>query len=288
MAARPLAMLAVALLLLLRMAPALAGAPERIVSLAPSVTETLFAMGLGERIVAVTTFCDYPPEAREKPRIGGMSNPSLEAIVSARPDMVVMTTDGNPPEIEDQLDALGIETYVFTARRMAGLPGAVREAGQALGAGDGAEELATRLESALRAYRHQGPSRGQGPGRGRALFVIWPEPLVVAGPGTVIDDALGLLGYENVAGGAVTNYPKYSLEEALRRQPEVIFIGLGMGREDMAELASRFLERLENTPAVRDGRVHLVSDHLFRFGPRVVPGMEELLRVDHQLPEAPE
>ena len=88
-------------------------------SLAPSMTEILFAMGLGDNIVGVTSFCDYPEEAKKKPKIGGMSNPSLEAVVSLKPDIVVMTTDGNPKEFEERLRSLKITTYVFTARRLA-------------------------------------------------------------------------------------------------------------------------------------------------------------------------
>ena len=89
-----------------------AKSPERIVSLAPSTTEILFAAGLGEKIVGVTNFCDYPEEAKHKPKIGGMSNPSLEKVVSLRPDIVVMTTDGNPREFELKLHTLKIKTFV--------------------------------------------------------------------------------------------------------------------------------------------------------------------------------
>ncbi|RMG67943.1 MAG: hypothetical protein D6710_10775, partial [Nitrospirae bacterium] len=87
--------------------------PERIISLAPSITEILFSLGLGDRVVGVTNFCDYPKEALKRPKIGGMTNPSLEAIVRLRPDIVVLTTDGNPGEIEERLKGLGIMTFVF-------------------------------------------------------------------------------------------------------------------------------------------------------------------------------
>ena len=102
-----------------------AAPPKRIISLAPSTTEILFALGLGDRIVGVTTFCDYPEAAKTKAKIGGMSNPSLEAIVSLKPDLVVMTTDGNPQEVEERLRDMKIKTFVFTARMLRELPGGI-------------------------------------------------------------------------------------------------------------------------------------------------------------------
>lgn len=265
------ALLFIALALALLAAPAHARAFERIVSLAPSMTETLYALGLGEKIVGVTAFCDYPAEAREKPVVGGMSNPSLEAVVSLRPDLAVLTTDGNPEEFEQRLRSLGIRTFVFRARTIGGLPGGIREMGEALGVRERAEELASGMEKTFREIS-EGPARRSR----RVLFLIWPEPLIVAGPGTAMDDALGLLGQENIVSdsGVGIAYPKYSVEEVLRQAPEVIFIG--KGHEDMRKLSRRLLGRLESTPAVRDGNVFFVSDRLYRLGPRVPAGIEEL------------
>ena len=99
---------------------------------------------------------------------------------------------------------------------------------------------------------------------------------MVAGPGTVVNDAMELLGLENVAAGAGTNYPKYSLEEAIRQAPEVIFIGRSMGRDDMRKLSGKVLRRLGRTPAVREGNIHYLGDGLYRLGPRVVEGIREM------------
>lgn len=261
---------ALAILFFLMFLPsqAAAGPPGRVVSLAPSATEMLFALGLGIRVVGVTEFCDYPPEAREKPSIGGMSNPSLEAVVSLRPDLVVMSTDGNPKEFQARLASLGIKTHVLRARRVGELPAALRKLGRAVGAEERAGELADGIEKKLVDFE-----RSRAP-RGKALFVIWPEPLLVAGPGTAIDDAMAMLGLENIAAGTGPGYPKYSVEEALRRMPDYIFIG--RGHSAMAALSERLLERLGATPAVRSGNVHFVSDRLYRLGPRVVDGIEEM------------
>lgn len=251
--------------------------PKRIVSLAPSTTEILFALGLGDNIAGVTSFCDYPEEAKAKPKIGGMSNPSLEAIVSLKPDLVVMTTDGNPKEIEERLHSLKVRTYIFRARRLYELPNGIRELGAAVGAGPKAVLLADDVENSIRnAAKKKKSSLVSRPSpRKKVLFIVWPEPLIVAGPGTAMDDAIRLLGHENIAGAAKASYPKYSIEEALRQEPEVLIIGKATGM-DISSLSQGILKKLARVPAVKNGKVFYVSDGLYRLGPRVVKGIEEL------------
>ena len=250
---------------------------RRIVSLAPSTTEILFALGLGDRIAGVTSFCDYPEEAKAKPKIGGMSNPSLEAIVSLKPDLVVMTTDGNPKEVEERLHSLKIRTYVFTARRLNELPNGIRSLGAAVGTPHTAVLLADDIENSIRkAAERKKTSLVSRPSlRKKVLFIVWPEPLIVAGPGTAMDDAIRLLGHENVAGTAKASYPKYSIEEAIRQAPDILIIGKATGM-DISALSQGILKKLASVPAVKNDRVFYVSDGLYRLGPRVVKGIEEL------------
>jgi iron complex transport system substrate-binding protein len=245
--------------------------PKRIISLAPNMTEILFALGLGDRIAGVTTFCDYPREAKLKPKVGGMSNPSLETVVSMKPDIVMMTTDGNPKEFEERLRSLHIRTYVFRARKLSELPQGIREMGTALGVTKKAEILAAEIETAVNKatlFRLNQSSKK------KVLFIIWPEPLIVAGPGTEINDAINLLGVENTASKARARYPKYSIEEIIRQSPDVIFIG--KGHEDIKEMSEVLLKKIARTPAVRNGKVFFLSDSLYRLGPRVVKGIEEM------------
>jgi iron complex transport system substrate-binding protein len=108
----------------------------------------------------------------------------------------------------------------------------------------------------------------------KVLFIIWPEPLIVAGPGSITDDALRMLGAENIAGRAASAYPKYSIEEVVRRAPDIIFIG--KGRNSMNEVSEGLLRRLKSTPAARSNKVFYVSDYLYRLGPRTLRGIEEL------------
>lgn len=255
--------------------------PQRIISLAPNMTEILFALGLGNRIVGVTSFCDYPAEAKRKPKVGGMSNPSLEAVISLKPDVVVMTIDGNPREFQERLRSLGIKTYVFRASRLRELPKGVRALGKALGVQEEAEMFAGEFEAAVK--RVEAGERITGTHTSspwkRALFIVWPEPLIAAGPGTVIDDALTLIGLDNIASDSRVSYPKYSIEEIIRRAPEVIVIGRGMDHKDIEKISAGLLKRLHSVPAARNKRVFYVSDDLYRLGPRTIRGIEEISRL---------
>jgi iron complex transport system substrate-binding protein len=245
--------------------------PKRIISLAPNLTEILFELGLGDRIIGVTTFCDYPEEAKKKPKVGGMSNPSLEAVVSMKPDIVVMTTDGNPKEFETRLRSLGIKTYIFKQRRLPELPAGIRDLGLVLGEKEKAEEIAKYIETGLNAFnktRNAQPVTSK-----KVLFIVWPEPLIVAGPGTLIDDAIKIIGKENIASKAKASYPKYSIEEVLRQSPDIIFIGRGKGMEKVSQ---GLMQRLKSLPAVKNRRVFYVSDYLYRLGPRTLMGVEEI------------
>jgi iron complex transport system substrate-binding protein len=251
----------------------------RIVSLAPAMTEILFSLGLGERVVGVTTVCDRPEAARRKPKVGGMSNPSLEAIVTLKPDMVVMNTDGNPKAVADRLAKLGIKTYVFRARRLNDLPAGIREMGHALGAGPAADLLAKEIETAIRnASRSQLVQSHTVSGVGRkVVFIIWPNPLIVAGPGTILDDAMKMNGLNNIASDARVPYPRFSLESVIERQPDMILIGKGHN-DNMKKLSKELLKSLRSLEAVRKGRVCYMDDGLYRPGPRIPAGMEELGR----------
>jgi len=246
--------------------------PTRIISLSPATTEVLFALGLGDRIVGVTSFCDHPPKAKKKAKIGGMSNPSLEAIVELKPDIVVMTTDGNPREVDDRLRSMSLKTYVWTARTLAELPEGIRELAGAMGTKESGEKLAREMEEGIKKFRNQKPGARS---RKKVLYIVWPEPLLVAGPDTAIHDAMTLLGLENVAVHARSSYPRYSIEELIRSSPDVLIIGKGAGM-DIRTVSQGILKKLASVPAVQNGKVCYVSDNLYRLAPRVIQGIEEL------------
>ena len=199
-----------------------------------------------------------------------MSNPSLEAVIALKPDVVVLTKDGNPKEFEGRLRSLNVRTYVFSATRIADLPAEILKMGKFLGAERRARVLAARIESEFNHYRNA----YKRPSGKRAVFIVWPEPLLVAGPDTAVDDALRLLGWGNVASGARARYPRYSIEELILQAPDVILIG--KGHKDMKALSGRLLKRLNVLKAVKNGRVYYTGDFLYRLGPRVIEGIREL------------
>ncbi len=244
--------------------------PERIISLAPNLTEILFALGLGDKIVGVTAFCDYPLEAKKKRNIGGMSNPSFETVLTHMPDIVILTEDGNQKAFEERLRKKGIRTYVFKARRMSELPQEISNMGKVLGVEQSAASLSRSISNSMENIQGRKISSHSN----KTLFIIWPEPLLVAGPETAIDDSMLLLGFRNIASDAKTRYPQYSMEEVIRKNPDIIFIG--KGHEDMKAISHKLLSRLHMVNAVKNGRVYFISDNLYRLGPRVIDGIKEL------------
>ena len=247
-----------------------AGTPQRIVSLAPNITEILYDMGLEKQVIAVTTYCDYPPEAKGKMKIGGMSNPSLETIVKLRPDMVVLTTDGNTRAIANRLLKLNIPTYTFRAKRLAELPDEIRKLGAALGVKSKAEQTARTMETAFQYYLRQTAARPPW----KVLFIVQTEPLLVAGPNTAIDDALNLFHLQNIAADALHPYPQFSLEEVIRRDPDMIFILCT--NKGMDARYDPFLRKIRYLKAVQKNNIFCVGDPLLRMGPRIKEGLAEM------------
>ncbi|MCL2761567.1 MAG: helical backbone metal receptor [Desulfuromonadales bacterium] len=247
--------------------------PERIVSLAPDATEILYAIGLGNRIVGVSSACDHPAAVRAKPKVGNMPNPSLEAILALKPDVVVVSVKGNPKSIADRLIKLGKKVYIFDATRLTELPASIRRMGQALGAKEAAEKAAQKIDAAIAkaSVRRKKLRRGEI----KALFVVWPKPLIVAGDNTIINDAMNINGLKNIAAGTGIAYPHFSIEAVIERRPDLIIIGAAHD-PDMKQESKELIEHLRMLDAVRKGQVCYVGDALYRAGLRIGEGLAEL------------
>lgn len=261
---------------------ALRAPAQRIVSLVPSVTEIVFALGGEARLVGRTDYCDFPPAARGKPSVGGMVGPSLEAIAALRPDLVIATTEGNRLETVDQVRRLGIPVYLVAAQRWGEVRDVIVRVGELTGRADAVPPLLARLDARVAAV-----TRAVAPlARPRVLYVLWPEPLIVPGRRAVITDLIALAGGRSITAADAEEYPRYSLEAAVAKAPEVIVLadhGNGGGAHTAA--VQEKWKRLTSLPAVRNGRLHSVSGELLhRYGPRIVDGLEQLARVIH--PEA--
>mgnify|MGYP001606273080 CR=1 FL=1 len=249
--------------------------PRRIVSLAPHLTEILFAVGAGDRVVGATAFCDYPEAAKRVPRIGGFSDPSIERVLAAQPDLVIATLVGNRREIVEELIRLGLPVYVSGVEAISEIPREVRRIGAVAGRAEGGESAARPMETALAEIAR----RTAGRPRVAVYYQLWDQPYMTVSDGSFIDDAIHLAGGRNVFAGLSAANPRVSLEAVVAAKPEVMILS-GMGKEG-AGLASRW-SRYSTIPAVAGGRIHIVnSDLLHRPGPRVIEGVEQLARWIH-------
>jgi iron complex transport system substrate-binding protein len=238
---------------------------ERVITLAPNVTELVAFAGAADRIVGTDSMSNHPPAIASLPDVGGLQ-PSIEAIAALDPDLVIASTAGNPPAIAQALGGAGIPLYVLRTDRLDDLPTALRALGPLLGV-DGAG-AAARFETALASQRRK---RSEQP---RVMVVLWPEPLHVAGRKTFIDDLLEYAGAENAV--AIDGWPAYSAEAVLERPPDVVIYPKGAVPESaMRALAATPAWR--DVPAVRDGAIFAVADdELLRPGPRVPQGLAAL------------
>jgi len=258
------------------------GGVQRIVSLVPSVTETVFALDRGDRLVGISTFCDYPPDAvRKIPRAGSYLTPNVEVIIALAPDVVIgVPTPGNQAAVE-QLRALGLNVVIVGERTLDDTWQAIRTIGRWTGNDAGAEALVTRVQGEIAAVR---ADAARVPRR-KLLFVVGHDPLVAAGTGLYVDELIDAAGGINVAASAAGAWPRLSLETVIAAAPEVI-IDSAMGSEANQGLAA-YWEPYASVPAVRDGRLWPQrSDALLRPGPRSGLAARELFEMINAQPAA--
>jgi iron complex transport system substrate-binding protein len=266
---RPLA-LALLTILTLACTPAppqkpAAEAPRRIVSLTPAITETLFALGLGERVVGVTRFCDYPPEATAKPRVGGYSDPDVEAVLALQPDLVLISPNVGNREGGLALQRAGVRVEVVTGERLEETYAAIERIGALCAVPDAGRALAARVRHEVEAA--SASVRGLPPTR--ALFCLQTDPVIAAGRDTLPADLLERAGGANVVD--VPRYPQLGLEAVIAAAPEVILqTRMDTQETDPTAGPAAFWARWRTIPAVAAGRV-IVFDGTpaLRPGPRV-------------------
>lgn len=250
--------------------------PSRIVSLAPSLTETVYALGVEDRLVGDTDYCDYPPDAKKKPKVGGVINPNLEEIAALHPDLVLLSKEGNMLETVRALDTLGIPTYATDARTIEQIISSTQKLGDVLDVSTAGKALADDLQQRLAALQ----ARLSGVPPRRVLFIVWPEPLMSVGKGTFIADALRRAGAVSIV-DSNQDWPQVSLEEVARLQPDYLVFAAahgGSGVNDFEALADR--PGWQILEAVRNRRYAVASDAIVRPAPRIVSVIEDLA---HQL-----
>jgi iron complex transport system substrate-binding protein len=250
---------------------AVAPQPQRIISLAPSITEILFALQLGARVVGVTSYCDFPAEAKTKEKVGDTLKPNLERLIALKPDLVLISTASQLEKITQQLDQLGIPVFVTNPKSVAGVLTSIRKLGEVTGAEQQAEEFITEMQTRIATVQRQTADQTAP----RVLYILQLSPLITAGKNTFINDLITQAGGRSISGEEVADYPQFSHETALARAPEVIIVPESHGTELVNVEAVK--QAFATAPAVKNNRIVGVNPDLIdRPGPRIVAGLEAL------------
>jgi iron complex transport system substrate-binding protein len=250
---------------------------QRIVSLAPNLTETLYALGVQDRLVGDTNYCDVPPEAKLKPHVGTVLSPSIEAIVALRPDLVFASASINRPGTVDALQHLGIPVYTTDPHTVRGMVDSFGHMADLIGVPQQGVALVANLDARLNALH----ARLADLPLVHVLFVVWLEPLITVGQKTFIADALRWAGAESVV-LSHQNWPQLSFEEVVRLQPDYIVVASsheGEGERTLADLRGR--GGWKDLQAVQQGHVAIISEEIDRPAPALIDAIEQLAKELH-------
>jgi iron complex transport system substrate-binding protein len=251
--------------------------PKRIVSLAPNITEILFSLGLDEEIVGVSIHCNFPEKAKKKVRVGSYISLDFEIIASLNPDLIIATGAGNTREMVDRLGKLGFQTYVIYPKNFEDILESIIHIGQVVNR-DGE---ARAIIEGMRKRSQRVIELTKNLPKPKVFVQIGEAPMVTVGKGSFADDLLRLAGGENIAGKEKEVYPRFGMEEILKRSPEVIVISSMNPKGDYQKILQEW-NRWKTISAVKNGRIYLIdSDLLDRPSPRIIDGLEELARVLH-------
>lgn len=251
--------------------------PQRIVALAPSITEIIFALGQEHRLKGVTRFSDFPPEATKLPKVGSYVHLDLEKIVALKPDLCIANKDGNPREVVTLLESYNIPVYAVDPINSSSIIKTVQEIGYLLNSEEKAKILTQNMHARIQRVKELVEKVDQRP---RVFFQIGISPIVSAGTDTFIHELIVLAGGKNLAAGTVP-YPRFSREQVLGFSPEVLII-TAMVKTDVLEQMKLEWNRWPNIPAVKNQRIYYLDSDIFnRPTPRMVNGLEQLVRIIH-------
>lgn len=250
--------------------------PQRIVSLAPSITETLYALGQDEKVAGDTDYCDYPPAATRKPHVGAVLNPSIEKIVSLKPDLVIGIAEANRRETADQLARLGIPLYGMSDKSLDDVLRSIRDLGGLLDCQAQATALASSLEERVQAVER----RVAGLPEPRVLFVTWYQPLITVGAHSFVADVIRRAGGRSISDDLPGEWPRLSIEAVLARNPDIVLLPKSHTYTPSLD-DFRHLPGWRDLAAVKAGRVYFISDTIVRPCPRLVDSLEEVARILH-------
>jgi iron complex transport system substrate-binding protein len=251
--------------------------PQRVVALAPSITEIIFALGQEHRLKGVTMYSDHPDAAQKIAKVGSYVRLDLEKIVALRPDLCIAVKDGNPKAVIERLEDLKIPVYAVDPRNLETVMDTIREIGGLLDANESAEKLIRNMELRIQRVKTRVSKSAHKP---RIFFQIGISPIVSVGTDTFINEIIVLAGGKNLAEGPVP-YPRFSQEQVLSLSPD-IFIITTMARGAAFEKVKAQWGRWPTIPAVQQGRIYLADSDLFdRPSPRLVDALELMSRLIH-------
>lgn len=251
--------------------------PQRVISLAPSITEIIFAIDRGESLKGATLYSDYPREARRIPKVGTYVHLDLEKIVALEPDLCIAVKDGNPKETADRLSSLGIPVYAVNPVDLDSVIRTISLIGSLLNAEKRATEVVNDMVTRIRRVEELVATTDIKP---RVFFQIGIAPIVSAGRDTFLHGLIERAGGENLAGSSIS-YPRFSKEQFLGLNPDIIII-TSMARSEVFDQVKREWESWPQLPAVKNNRIHIVDSNILdRPTPRMVDGLELLVHLIH-------
>ncbi len=252
------------------------GIPQRIVSLSPSNTEIVYALGLEDRLIGVTTYCNYPPEAQKKLQVSGYSTVDVEKVVSLQPDLILADSI-HKTEVIPALEKLGIPVIGIVAPSLDQLLADIELVGKISGKQNAASVLVASLKQRITAVKE----KTAGASKPRVFFVTWHDPLWTVGRGSMIDDLIVRAGGSNMASDLKANQT-IDLETAIQRNPEVIVVLSSMGDQAVSYNFLKNEPRFQATDALKNNRVYQVDSDIFgRTTPRTIDALEELAKLIH-------
>ncbi|MDB5107623.1 MAG: periplasmic binding protein [Candidatus Binatus sp.] len=250
----------------------------RIVSLAPSITETLYALGAGSEVVGVSQYCDYPPQVRALPRVGSFLTPNLEAIIALRPTLVIGIELSSDVRQIRALKEMGYKVLQVRDESFAEIEAGIAAVGASTGRERQARDLVAKIRAQVDAVRERIADAHKPP----ALMLVGHQPIVAVGRGTFLSEMLQIARADNIAATSGEEWPQLSLEYIIAMRPEVILDG-SMGNDPASP--NQFWENYPTIPAVRNRRVlGYPQDPILHSGPRVGQSLETIARMIH--PEA--
>jgi iron complex transport system substrate-binding protein len=252
----------------------LAKPAARVVSLAPANTEIAFAIGAGDKLVAGTTYDDYPAAAKTLPKIGDFQSPSVEKIVSFQPDLV-LAAGGIQSGLRTKLENLGVKVFVVDPSTLDGVYADLTALGKLMGVPDKATTVVASMKQRAAAVEQ----KVAGQSKPTVFVEIYSKPLMTAGKATFIDNLVTLAGGTNVGDAAGSGFPSFSSEVLLKDNPDVYIATTG-SMASPGQIAKR--SGYDGLTAVKNGRVYVIDDNLLvRPGPRLVDGLEQLAQMIH-------